>query len=387
MNLNKRALGVAAAVAVMSGSAFAVSPYGNTNQKGSLLIFPLIDITGTRDTLIRITNDYSRSVSLKCFYQTTDPSNYRKKYRNDFTFDLTKTQPGHWWARSGSSTGDTNLPQRVRAFSPLTAAGPAGADGTVGYIKANRGELKCWAVDEERGTQVSHNHLVGSATVLDDESGQAFEYNAFSFQALPINGIPGTPVSTPGRLVLNGTVGNYDQVPKAALGNFTPVSGAFNGTNAGSIALGNWAYVFLAGGKQDLRQGGPAVVTKYTFTFWNQDESGYTGEHVCADSWLERSLGDFHSATYSLLRTDSAYYRIESVGDKRICGDDAEAVGMMGVQVQGVTRFDPVAEGGSAQVYGRDVFVRGAPLHGRGSTSGLITYDPPEGDGGGPPNN
>jgi hypothetical protein len=387
MKLNKRALGIAAAVAVTSGSAFAVSPYGNTNQKGSLLIFTLIDITGTRDTLIRITNDYTRSVTLKCFYQTTDPSNYRKKYRNDFTFDLTKTHPGHWWAKSGTSTGDTGLPQRVRAFSPLTSAGSAGSDGTVVYFKANRGELKCWAIDEERGTQVSHNHLVGSATILDSESGQAFEYNAFSFQALPISGAPGTPVSTPGRLVLNGTAGNYDQVPKSALGSFTPVSGGFNGADPTSVTAGNWAYVFVASGKQDLRQGGPAIVTKYTFTFWNQDESGYTGEHVCGDSWLERSLGDFHSATYSLLNTDSAYYRIESVGDKRICGDDAEAVGLMAVQVQGVNRNVQPVGGVPTQVNSGDIFVRGAPLHSRGSTSGLITYDPPEGDGGGPPNN
>ncbi len=362
MNLNRKALGVAAAVAVLSSSAFAVSPYGNTNQKGSLLIFPLIDITGTRDTLIRITNDYSRAVTLKCFYQTTDPTDFRKKYRNDFTVDLTRNQPAHWWASSGRSAGEAELGQRVRPFSPLTSAGPADSTGGVGSIDADRGELKCWAVDEERGINISHNHLVGSATVLDFQSGQAFEYNAFSFQALPLNSLQGSPVSTPGRLLLNGTTGNYDLVPKAAIGSFTPVSGLLNGTDPTSVFHGNWAQVFVAGGRQDLTQGGPPVVTKYMFTFWNQDESGLTGEHVCGDSWIEISLGDYISATYSMLGTDSAYYRLESVADKRICGSDAEAVGMMGVQVQGVSGI--FAGTGPAQPSGGDVFVhaRADPL-------------------------
>ncbi len=374
MSSKAKLLCLAAVLGLVSASAFAVSPYGNTSQKGSLLIFPLIDVTDGRDTLIRITNDFTRAVTLKCYYQATDSSDYRVKYRNDFTFDLTRTQPAHWWARTGRSAGYARSGFTLRPFANLTYAGPAGIDGTVSVKKIERGELKCWAMSEDLQTPISHNHLTGTATVFDFQTGQAFEYNSSSFQALPLDGAPGTPVGTvnaaerSAKLGLNGLPGNYDFVPRMTIGNFTPVGKDFDGIGT------HWVKLYLSGGRQDLAQGAPAVVTKYAFTFFNQDESQYTGEHVCGDSWIDIWLGDFYSATYSALKTDSAFYRVESIADKIICGDDAEAVGMVGVQVQGVTKLGLPVEG-STTPESEDVLVRAVPTHGRGSIAGEIAFD------------
>jgi hypothetical protein len=43
-------------VGLLSFSAFA-GPVGNTSQKGSLLIFPKIDVSDAHETIVRLTND------------------------------------------------------------------------------------------------------------------------------------------------------------------------------------------------------------------------------------------------------------------------------------------------------------------------------------------
>src|SRR6184192_3369629 len=100
--------GIAAVVAVgmLSTSAFALTVFGNNSQKGSLLIFPRIQVIG--DTLITLTNDSSLPVRVKCYYATSDPlptpftgtaaSARSFKHFEDFTIDLTHNQPVAWWA-------------------------------------------------------------------------------------------------------------------------------------------------------------------------------------------------------------------------------------------------------------------------------------------------
>lgn len=382
MNLNKKALGVAVAVALLSTSAFAVSPYGNTNQKGSLLVFPLIDISDGKDTLIRITNDYSSDVDIKCYYQSTDRGNYKVKYRADLSFNLTKFQPGHWWASTGRSSGYADKGFNVRRFGDMPSNGAADKDGYVARGYPEVGELKCWAVNRGLTAPVSWNHLVGSATVFDREAGTATEYNAWVFQALPLNGTPrtqvGTIVGSEVTMRLNGQSGQYDFMPRTNIGQFSPV-GLRRGDHHPSAADREFAYdwtkLYIAAGHQDFRQGAAAIVTKYGFTFWNQDESGFTGEHLCGDSWLELDLKKLWSATYEALGTDSAYYRVESFADRNICGNSPapEVVGMVGVQVHGTYGKSgrDVAESRDA----RNIFVRAVPTHGRGSIAGSIEWD------------
>src|ERR671922_981735 len=158
MMINKAAIwGTSLSVALLSTSAFAVAPIGNTTQKGSLLIFPRIDVSSKKDTIVRITNDYAKPVQLKCYFMDIE------KNKVDFEFKLTNNQPFWFSASSGSGT----LP--VQPFPTF------GGHDT--------GELKCWAVNAKGSEQISWNHLVGSATIYDYDSRQAAEYNAWGFQA------------------------------------------------------------------------------------------------------------------------------------------------------------------------------------------------------------
>src|SRR6184192_3205523 len=105
--------GIAAVVAVgmLSTSAFALTVFGNNSQKGSLLIYPRIQVGAGQDTLITLTNDSSLPVRVKCYYATSDPvptpnsdpasALRRLKHFEDFTIDLTHNQPVAWWVSTG----------------------------------------------------------------------------------------------------------------------------------------------------------------------------------------------------------------------------------------------------------------------------------------------
>ena len=194
MMINKATLwGTSLSVALLSTSAFAVAPIGNTTQKGSLLIFPRIDVSGNKDTLIRITNDYSKPVQLKCYFMDID------KNKVDFEVKLTMNQPFWFNAKSGDGT------LHVQPFPTF------GGNYT--------GELKCWAVSPNGANQIAWNHLVGSATIYDYGSRQAAEYNAWGFEALASEG---AIVGHPGRLDLDGV--SYDKCPRTLIGQFTPTT-------------------------------------------------------------------------------------------------------------------------------------------------------------------
>jgi len=113
--MKRKTLGIAVAVAVgmLSTSAFAMTPMGNVSNKGSLLIYPRIDVAGDNDTLVTLTNDSVGDVRLKCYYASSDDlgqsysgtaaSAKSKKHFLDFTIDLTHNQPISFWAKTGSA--------------------------------------------------------------------------------------------------------------------------------------------------------------------------------------------------------------------------------------------------------------------------------------------
>ena len=130
--MKRKTFGIAAAIAVgiMSAPAFAITPFGNNSNKGSLLIYSQIDIRGANDTLITLTNDSSGSVRVKCYYASSDPISTpnastaaqlrSKKHFYDFAIDLTHNQPISWWAMTGNAAGNSQL---VRGrVAPPTAA-------------------------------------------------------------------------------------------------------------------------------------------------------------------------------------------------------------------------------------------------------------------------
>src|SRR5919108_1330992 len=350
MMINKAAIwGTSLSVALLSTSAFAVAPIGNTTQKGSLLIFPRIDVSYSKDTIIRITNDYAKPVQLKCYFMDIE------KNKVDFEFKLTNNQP--FWFSAGSGYGT----------SPVQPFPTFGDNYT--------GELKCWAVSPDGANQISWNHLVGSATIYDYYSGQAAEYNAWGFEALAAQG---SIVGHPGRLDLDGM--SYDRCPRTLIGQFTPT--AYNDAiQYGDWVRGSTVQLSVASCTQDLRQDFEYIATKLAFDVWNEEEVKFTGAHECSDSWHEVFLNeeDILTAggnfTYESLKTPSAYYRVKGMKSK-VCDDKVffeknkwgkkipivvptQDVGLTGVQVSEVN----------------GAYVSATTLHGRGKFAGSILWD------------
>ena len=170
-----------------------------------------------------------------------------------------------------------------------------------------------------------------------------------------------------------------------------------------ALRFGANTNVSIAGCSQDLTQVARPVITKYTYTFWNEDESSRTGTHECADSWYESYLqalpiqaqnvstanrfgtgvgsstlnpytgavapfvptnnagiAAMPLAQFSSLGTPTAYMRVESTADPAVCAG-AVQVGMVGV----------ISHDNSF------LFKRGSNMIGRGTNaSGVMTWTP-----------
>src|ERR1700739_3981251 len=99
--MNKRILGVMLlAAALFSGPVWAAQNVANTSQKGSLLIFPAIDVNpeDASNTLIEISNDQTTAVQVECYYVN------EKKGRVDFDFLLTPKATASWEVLTGVGT-------------------------------------------------------------------------------------------------------------------------------------------------------------------------------------------------------------------------------------------------------------------------------------------
>jgi hypothetical protein len=311
---------VCAVVLAAASAANAAPNVAQTAQKGSLLVFPDIDVRPSRTTIVRLQNDQNFPVDVRCLQMDGD------KNRNDFEFRLTKSQPVWWDAASGAGTNAAN---------PFP-------DGT------GAGLLVCFAAEPDRGWPIQWNHLSGTATVVDFETGAAYEYNAWSFHGQSVFG-EGQPMSilTPevlrlwGKLPFIGKAGNYDLCPRQLIGQFSPPDTEFD-TEAGTATIGRTRLV-LASCTLDLRQNYKRYDTKYKFDVWNENELKLTGAHDCADGWhetyLTNVLAEGDNFTRSNLKTDAARYRVESVADSSVCPVPKEppytgsnAVGILGVQ-------------------------------------------------------
>ncbi|MBC8018447.1 MAG: hypothetical protein H7X83_08020 [Verrucomicrobia bacterium] len=91
-------------VLLCGGTALAAQNVANTSQKGSLLIFPLINVDPAEgaDTVIEISNDFTQPVHIECYYVN------EKKGRVDFDFHLTGKQTVSWSV--GTLDGDQVQP-------------------------------------------------------------------------------------------------------------------------------------------------------------------------------------------------------------------------------------------------------------------------------------
>ncbi|ABA57483.1 hypothetical protein Noc_0973 [Nitrosococcus oceani ATCC 19707] len=362
------------AASLLSTSALALDR-ANTSEKGSLLVFPNVDVSGDRNTIIRLQNDYSDSVSLKCYWKNGT------KFFTDFQIELTKFQPIWISARDGEGTYSVP-PFPTSANQDYLdkighSGGPYATPSRVTLPEHARtaGELQCWAVDGGGASEIRWNHLAGSATVVDASQGTAYQYNAWGFRCLVGGNGDACVVADAGQLDLNGN--EYEACPKKLIGHFSPAETALGGMQVHRNEL------TLASCNQDLTQDQQFHFTKLKFNVWNEQEAKYTGAYQCMDSWhqglLDGVQNNGRNFTASSLKTDVARFKVRGMKssvceradnrktfaiDESIVTEEAGLLGVMAT-TYGLGESDGLAEAGTT-------------LHMLGQRDGFIAYDPQE---------
>lgn len=192
---------------------------GSPYKTGSVMVFPFVDVSESTDTVITITNSFYYEVDVVCQYRSVSDevggAVFSVGARDTIWFSL--------------GTGKGSMP------SPL-------------YV-ADKGEIKCWAVDASGTRQISWNYLQGFAQITDDEGGN-WGYSSWNFAA---NKPRGEPVGKPGVIKLSGLSGKYDAMPKYL---------SFN--VPGTVSEARLSLVL---GKQDLTQDRQNIYSKAKFTY------------------------------------------------------------------------------------------------------------------------
>ena len=357
---------------LLTTQAFAAQNVANTSQKGSLLIFPLIDVrtTDLATTIIDISNDANQTALLNCYYINDH------KARVDFSFPVSPKGTASWDVLTHSG-----------GIAP--PAWPLG--GTFLQGDPNTGELVCFAVDGPGAHQVRFNHLTGTATVVyfndkdANQHKQAFKYNAWAFTARTGEVTPppdGTPVGTPGDLALTGSNDDdsYDACPLYLIGVFSP--GGLDRLGRPNV-LGGVTYkdndLSVSSCSQDLRQDFKINLTKIQFTVWNAFEENFTGAWQCSDSVLTFGLDDpadyvpvnsqLVNFTYSQLQTSNARFMAQGVASTQCPG--SQYAGLLGVLTTSVG-LDGI---GGVGIENEDAEI-GNTIHGAGTETGFVLWDP-----------
>lgn len=345
----KKSLALTSVVATLfvGNFAYAAQNVANTSQKGSLLVFPLINVdhtTASYDTMIEVSNDATSRVHIECEYIN------EQKGRVNFDFDLTGKATASWdvYTLMGDHANPPPFPSN--AGNPAWAGNP------------HRGELICFATDPGRQFQIPWNELTGTAVVqrFETSSGsraqpsvsqprQAFKYNAWAFAArcamnttTCLTGVAtdNNTVSqgTPGTLYLSGGNANgaYDGCPTYNIANFMP-----NGSTLGSVStIDNWLSVVSC--HQDLRENYKIHATKLDFTVWNSNENSFTGAFACVDSIVSVPLGSAEQPSppavvqstnfdYTTLQTANARFQVVGISATPPCPFPTESTGLLGV--------------------------------------------------------
>jgi hypothetical protein len=346
-------VGVTLSLALFSSAVLAAPNVVNTTQKGSLVVFPEIDVDGSRNTIIRLTNDNTSRINVKCYYGEFTDDIYNKPTR-DFQFKLTKNQPAYWEVKDG--TGTVTIPDFPTEGSK------------------NAGQLICWAVSKGGGTQVKWNHLSGMATIINVDDRTSYTYNAYQFYARGVKNRQQVG-DTAGVLELNGTRdgGAYDKCGRYIIGHFSPQDAIIDLPDSDIAVIDN--FLSISSCTQDLSPVGnakplgpdsadpfncdddpstPAPSCGHTIVFdiWNEDEVKFTGAREKADSWWRMVLGgtennyseiDVADENFTLdaLQTVSAYFRAQSENGYGLMGvlvtDYDDAAGTIDVDHSAVT--------------------------------------------------
>ncbi len=302
----------------------------SASKKGSLLIMSKVEIKWdasgrvTQDTFIDLTNDFPDDVIVQLYFvnggmpldavEVGNPPVMIERghpgWNNvDCQFMLTKDQPTYWSALTGSNS-DGGVCQPFTVLDPGSPMGRPDLDGAPGD-RVLRGYILAWAVDNN-GEEIRWNHLKADVVIVNYANTAAWEYNAWSFQALHVE--HGATLGDPGHLDLNG--GEYDYA-------FDKLLFDFYATGSTALSSGDTTVqvdtdLTLHPVDVDLTQDtcGP-VHTKANFDIWNQNEVRFSGTHRCIWCWDQTLLSKYTDVANHFLRgnlqTDKGKARIDGV--------------------------------------------------------------------------
>ncbi len=207
--MRRKRSGWLAGVGFVAALALAAASEGQTrsgsDRPGSILMFPKVVRSASRDTIVQITNTGNSVNYVHCFYLEGPQSQAANAACQavDFELVLTRQQPTQWRASQG------------RRVSPGDAFGSPQAGYDPGLIpplpQGFEGALVCVEVNSN-GEPFGQNRLKGEATIVDDGTGDVSKYNAF---ALAKSG-----GDTDNNLNLDGS--DYETCPATLHLNFSP---------------------------------------------------------------------------------------------------------------------------------------------------------------------
>jgi len=143
------------------------------NEPGSILVFPLVDNTDGKQTIIELTNGGPAGAWLHGYFIVSRPGEVDDDghplfMKKNYVIHVTPGEPFYW---------NTSLEYNRRDREGILTRLPS-YDGHVGFAFF-------WAVDDPfRKLEVSYNFLRGDAIVLDGP--RAFQYNALPHQGLDV---------------------------------------------------------------------------------------------------------------------------------------------------------------------------------------------------------
>jgi hypothetical protein len=238
----------------------------------------------------------------------------------------------------------------------------------------NTGALLCWATDAALSTQISHNHLSGTATAVwgNGPDQVAFTYPSWNFTARP-GTAAGAAVGTPGRLDLTGADTAYDACPNYLIGHFSPAQAPVEtGSGAGTEVVGDNGLIVLSC-NQDLRQDFTPHFTKLQFQVWNEQEVKFTGAYECSDGHkflLLASGADVgrENFSYNVVQSTAAQIKVKGVASTQcnppVTPRPSEASGLVGVLSTSLNSSGT-----------EDLAIVGTTLNGAGVQPGFILWD------------
>ncbi len=192
----------------------------NTDEPGSIIVFPKVVANGERDTVIHLTNTSNMNLGVHCFYTNAystcendpntvctsdlgcqdpnDPNDVCIPRWEAFDFDinLTPQQPTFWRVSTGRAsdvfatpcTGSTTCSCTVGAGGGLSCPGFTSTLGAFTPAQGEQfiGELRCYEVDPldpDSLQPMAFNKLKGEAFLETLDSGEISAYNAITVQA------------------------------------------------------------------------------------------------------------------------------------------------------------------------------------------------------------